>query len=309
MASVLFISEQYCDANPNFSISSNFHTFIPTLAKYVNPNYQFIPLEGDSHVDFRLKDYQQKNIPDIVFISYLGASNLNPSDAVLLSFQQLGSKICPILHDTVWDWAKGLIQRTSQFADLIISLDGHSEFGFEVPCPVLNLNEPRDEDLFYPAEKTIDISFVGALQGGYTYRPKCIKYLIDNGLDIVISGGHRENKLTSEEYARLIRSSRMTINFSESPTGNQQLKGRVFEALASATLLLESANPITQQFLRPGIEYAQFHNEHNLLNLIKWHLDNPSLIEIIAQNGYYRYIDDYRSELFWKRVLEKLILC
>ena len=165
---------------------------------------------------------------------------------------------------------------------------------------------PQSEQLFYPEEKTIPIAFVGSVGEHYVDRSKYLKYLTSNGVDVLITGGQRENKLSAENYAATIRRTRISINFSRSPEPSahlHQAKGRVFESLACKCLLLESVNPVTAMHFREMVDYVPFFSENDLLEKIRFYQTHPEVTDSISENGYNRYKELYSNKKFWEKVL------
>ena len=166
---------------------------------------------------------------------------------------------------------------------------------------------PQDETLYYPiddAQRSIGVSFLGSPR--YAERQKYLTHLLTSGTQVHIGGGQREEGLTANRYAELMRHSKISLNFPEGPEGHDQCKGRVWEILATKSLLLERKNNATENFLTPSVHYVEFENETDLVEKIKYYLDNEKERGYIAQKGYDIYKEKYNATVFWNTIMERL---
>jgi spore maturation protein CgeB len=132
-----------------------------------------------------------------------------------------------------------------------------------------------------------------------------LSFVAQNCPELKVSGGQRESKLTPEQYASIIRRSKIGINFSLSPTMMfHQLKGRTFEYIMSYSLLLESKNPSIEDFFVPGEHYVEFESQQDLLDKIKYYLENEKERLKIVENGYNHFRNNYTAEIYWNKVME-----
>lgn len=309
---VLFITEKWCDGEPGRGITNSYHNLFGTF-RHSFPNIDLgilhldeVALVYKKHVDNFIPEILDKFSPQLVIVSHLGSSPLNPT---IESYKYIKSKNIPICY--TWpdtrDWALEAINSLNEVADL------HVSFGGEQVEPLnskhINLWAPQDPSLYYNDNKFISSSFVGSLQGNYTYRREYIKYLRDNKAPIFVAGGQREQGLSAEDYARIIRNSHIGINFPESAKpGYDQIKGRVFEILASQSLLLEKKNVVTPRYLTPGVHYVEYSDNFDLLEKLNYYCDNTSERDKISLNGKNFYEENYGPKIFWKKVFNELEL-
>jgi hypothetical protein len=307
---VIWIGEQFCDCNPNAGITNSSHNFWSTF-KSTQPDYTFNTIFIDEgNIDQRLQEYCNNNLVDIILCTLLGNSSLNPSIELLEKFKNEGKKVCLIFPDTGPDPSFGLatIIKIGDKVNLHVSFDypagKHINEYSVLPNHIFTFT-PEDEMIYYPEEKTIDISFLGTkcYQDRYYY----LSNLINRYQNMVISGGQREHKLSIEDYSRIIRKSKIGINFSLSPTMQfHQLKGRTIEYIMSKSLLLESKNPCTRTFFTPDEDYIEFNGLQDLYNKIDYYLINENEREKIALNGYNKYKQNWTAAHFWKMLLDEL---
>ena len=152
-------------------------------------------------------------------------------------------------------------------------------------------------------EQTINASFLGSPR--YEERQRYLTSLLTGGVEIFIGGGQREEGLSANQYAENIRKSKISLNFPAGPDGYDQCKGRVWEILATKTLLLERANEATKNYLKPNVHYVEFTNEQDLKEKIAYYLENDKEREDIAQKGYEEYKKKYTSDVFWTKIMKR----
>lgn len=309
---VLFITEKWCDGDPRKGLTNSIHNLFGTFF-FAYPKIEIGVLHLDEtaltqghHVDVVIPHALDSFLPDLIVVSHLGSSHMNPTLDSYKLIKKRGIPICFTWPDTR-DWALDAIHALSEVSDL------HVSFGGEQETPInnkhLNLWAPQDPRLYFSDSKFIPVSFTGSLQGNYTYRKEYIKFLIDCKAPIIVSGGQREHGLSAEEYARIVRSSYMCINFPESAKpGYDQIKGRVFEILASQSLLLEKRNKVTPRYLTPGEHYVEYEDHVDLLKKIDFYMNNPQDRDRIAFQGKQLYEERYNPKIFWSTILEKLEL-
>ena len=305
---VIFITEKWCDGRPEKGLTNNFHNLFGSLESsnldipYDNYFVDEIASEG-SHITYKTKEIIDKE-PELVVISFLGSSPLNPSTNMVKELHKSGIKICVMWPDTGYPWALEMIESLGDAVKLHVSYGGER---IEHPYDKnhLWLWAPQDERLFRPSTSRRPISFVGSLHG-YVDRSQYLRYAVEKGVlgPEDITGGQREKALSAEEYAHRIRSSGININFPESPSGKDQCKGRVIESIASMTMLLERKNEATPNLLKPGVEYVEFDTLDDFVDKIKYYKDNELKAFEVAVAGYKTYKDKYSSNKFWTKVLE-----
>ena len=126
-------------------------------------------------------------------------------------------------------------------------------------------------------------------------------------IKIFISGGQRTSKLSPYQYASMIRQSKIGINFALSQTGVYwQAKGRIFEYIASGALLLDSKNPSTSTFFRPGIDYIEFETAQDIIEMVEFYLKNDDARIKIASSGYQRFNELWTAKHYWDTMLDRL---
>lgn len=95
---------------------------------------------------------------------------------------------------------------------------------------------------------------------------------------------HGEQPLSIEDYASALRNSLITVN-TQTYCSREQCKGKVREALACGTLLLEQDNKQTRALLQEGEGVLYFSNKNQLKQLIEELIGNYDLISSVVDRG------------------------
>lgn len=317
MTKILFVTEKFCDGDPNKGLSNHFHNLFNTLKYTYLADYDNIFLdecrinEGIS-VDYKIFEYVNSKKPDVVIYSFLGDHPWNPTEQCLAYLSSIGVPQAFLWCDITYPWAEHRIQKVDAYADLHIMWDGAKLETVTQSDKFYYTWTPQDPGLFYYSnriKKDIPISFLGSIGEHYQERASTLEYLKNKGLSILVAGGQREGKLKPQEYANLMQRSMITINFARSPkpvSDKYQCKGRVFEAAVCKTLLLESVPTHANKFFVPDEDYIPFCNKEDLFNKILDLLKNQDRVDFVAANGHKKYYNIYNNVAFWKGILNKI---
>jgi len=313
MKKLLFVTEKWCDAKPELGLTNNFHNLFNSFSQTQNGFiYNTIHLDESAiiykqHIDSVLIDYCKNNEVDIIVFCYLAHTSYNPSLDIIRQLKNMNKKLCFMWPDS-GDWAFNRINELSNISDLHVSWDNPTSnfHNSIIKCKNhINLWVPQDSSMFFnDIDKNIDVSFIGSDR--YMDRNYFLNILKSRCPYVIIRGGQREEKLSPEMYASLIRKSKIGINFSISPAQFYQTKGRIFEILASGSMLLEYKNPATEKLFIDGTDYISFDSPDTLIQNIEYFLNNEDERLKIANNGYIKYKNNYTAFHFWKRILDLL---
>jgi len=310
---VLFITEKWIDGNPSMPLTNNHHNMFSSLANTdlcseINViHFDEIFHTQNSHVDDFSQELIKEASPDIIVVCHLGDSFMNPTNKTYSYAKSNGSKIVFMWPDTR-TWVYPQINNLYEVSDLNVSWGCERDDSDILNDKHVWMWVPQDKSLYHDAAKAIDVSFIGSLNGYGLIRRKYINYLLENDVAVNLGGGHHENPLSQEDYARFIRTSKMNINFSRCAdlSTPDQCKGRVYEAIASNSLLLESLNEATARRFVPGEHYIEFSTMENLKDRIEYFKVNENERIDIAKNGYEHYLNNYTAEIFWKTIFERI---
>lgn len=308
---VLFVSEKWCDCNPSEGITNSYSVLFSTFkhsmidVPFNIVHYDEIMLNQKIHIDGVLEKVCDKYKPNVIFFSMIMGQMkyLNPSLEIIKRLKEKGHYICFIWPDIQQAFGMNELLALDEVADLHIS---HAcESNIKDNKKILNTWTPIDPKLYFPiSNQDIPVSFIGSTR--YADRQQYLQYALQKELPIAIGGGQRESKMTSEQYAQMIKKSRISINFSASPGGDHQLKGRVFESIACGSMLLESQNEITPLFFEPGKEFIQFGTMDDMVEKITYYLNHEEDRKKIAQAGLKRFQENWTAKHFWDKVFQRI---
>ena len=162
--------------------------------------------------------------------------------------------------------------------------------------------------MFYPArEKQIDITFSG---GGnisrYVYLAFAKSLAQKKGFtcEIHVQNNSINSALSHEEYSRLIRESRAVLNLSARPApGVRVVTGRVTEAIASKSLLIEEKNEAITKIFTPYAHFIPFDSNKELAIAINFTVNCGELVDKITEAAYEEYWRKHNSERGWSQIL------
>jgi len=311
---VLFVTEKWCDCNPNHGPTNSEHNFfgsleatgLATQSRFHFDEYYFrFKRRGDE----ALLTLCMESNPDVIFFTWAPAGLHNPTRSTFYKIRhEMGIPIIVMWSDFVWAHFADLAKSLSPFIDLNVIRD--SEATLEKVTDrekYLLMWTPQDPRIFYNPglERDIRISFLGSIQD-FPDRLSGIAKLKACGMDVYQTGGQREHRMSIEDYAQVYQRSTIVLNFNRTPGGTHlHLKGRVFEATLCGAMLLDSENPETPKWFEPMVEYVPFRGENDLVDKTRYYLAHDAERIEIAERGYRRAKERYSAEAFWKIFLDK----
>jgi len=156
------------------------------------------------------------------------------------------------------------------------------------------------------------VSFVGSMYG---YRSEWIAALRESVTAVSCFGHGTENGVIgSAEIPEIYRTSRISLNFSgagQNPSSargvdKRQLKARTFEVPGAGGFLLTENAPGLERYFSIGREVVTFESPSELVEKVRYYLDNPSERNAIARAGHARTIAEHTYERRISEILEKL---
>jgi hypothetical protein len=309
---VLFITEKWCDGDPNEVLTNNFHNLFNSLqstnlySTITLSHFDEIYYTCKQHYDYYIEEILDTYKPTVIVVSQLGNSHMNPTIRTYKTIKDRNIKLVFTWPDTR-EWVYDAIKILSPYADLHVSWACEQDDKNILDNNHIWLWTPEDPTLYRDDIKSTDVSFIGSINGYNSIRLNCINFLLQNKIPIFVSGGQREKKLSPEDYAKYIRTSKINVNFSESALiGTFQCKGRVFETLLSNSLLLEKKNECTRRRFTPGEHYIEFDNEIDLKDKIEYFLVNEKERIDIAKNGFDYCNKKYSAKEYWTAIFERI---
>jgi len=313
---ILFVTEKWVDGKQEMGLTNNYHNLFGSL-KHCGLGVPFNVVHMDeamvhhnTNIDKILPKVCHRLKPNIIMFSLLGKSDVNPTIETFQWLKKHHFKVCVHWPDVGIDWGyPQVLQLTKDLVDLHVGWDNaDSEYHRTRPLPdnFIQLWVPQDPKLYFKGvHQDIPVSFIGSPR--YPDRQMYLNHAINvNKLPILVRGGQREEKLSPELYAQLIRRSKIGINFSGSPGSFEQCKGRVFEILASNSMLLEPKNGATSKLFKSGYDYVDFENADDFVIKTKYFLEHEDERKKIVEQGYKTFTEKYTAKHFWEKILERL---
>lgn len=314
---ILFISDRWLDAERVGYDSPHQHGTLGSLwawgqAKVIEIYYDVERLQNGRHVDKTLEPYcnDASGIDLICNAPLLSHPRWCPSHGLLQKAQRDGIKVANFFYDSVNSGAQGVIRNQFGWADLNILADYDlpSAHGLRGLTNCFDAWSPMDTRTYFPGpekRRDIDVSFVGSIFGG---RHRYIEALDELKYNIRVGFGHRETGLTADKYVDILKRSKIALSFSWSGTNENlfHVKSRPMEAVCCGAMLLDGKNYQTDRFFEDGKEYVSFSSEADMLDKIRYFLDNDQQRQEIARNGYQKASEKWSPDAYWTRLLSRL---
>jgi len=148
------------------------------------------------------------------------------------------------------------------------------------------------------------VSFVGT---AYGRRARWIDELAQRGVKVECFGhGWPNGPVAAERIPEIIRSSVISVNFSEAGPGSaaaRQIKARVFEVPGSGGFLLTETAPGLERFYLPDIEIGTFETLDELATKVRHYLTDKEARNRVAQAGHARTRQQHTYEKRFSQLL------
>jgi len=208
-----------------------------------------------------------------------------------------------VMFDSAFEWiaakSRLLARMSPRFVvvDICMPMDGSMVRGRPEVGPV-NMPVSREslalvDEHLAGLTPTHDVSFIGVM---YPYRMELVSRLRALGISVAVNP-HRSDEAEDDVSSRVaqpswldymagLRSSSMTLNFSQSSAGRfEQLKTRVIEATLAGTLLLTDDRDRTRLFWTPKKEFGFFRTAETAGPVIQGYLSDPQRMADVAAAG------------------------
>lgn len=209
------------------------------------------------------------------------------------------------------DWCSGQMRRYAAESlghllscNLVLDLprlpSGFSRFPRSVA-----LWPPADESRFFLEEaRPTDVLFIGTINAKRRLLLESLGEM--PGRKLVIRERGVGRAISPEEYGRMTRKSKIVLNQCAAyGLEQEQLKGRITEALASGCCLLDDSLEQTPAYFLPGRDYIQYRKPEEVRGLVQDLLESGGWKEI-GERGHRTYRDEYSQRSFWDRVLAEI---
>jgi hypothetical protein len=315
---ILCVTEKWAECDPGHGLSNVHHNFIGSLkssglGQVDTFFYDEVAHRTRQRPDAHLIEYCRAHGFDMIFLAMVRGTDLNPAaDTMARIGADLGIAIAAAYFDTTDRYAIEWIDSYAPAVDVNVIVDCYSNYAANgaYPDKFLAAWTPQDPELYTGGTdaRPIDVSFLGS-QRRYPDRKLALGLLGEAGIEVRQGGGQMEGGLSPKDYAALFRQSKITINFARPALdgpGNQ-CKGRVIEATLSGALLMEQSNRETEMWFTPGVHFAAFTDERDLVAQIRHYLADDAMRTRIAAAGAAHARANYTADAFWRRVLGRAL--
>ncbi len=288
-------------ANAGFVVDTFYANDISYLPSDAS-NREVMRREGKKILD-KVKEFQPAVI--LLDVNYLGNANTVNNELVQEIKRSHSCKVVGHMGDYYSKEALRIAKYWSGSLDVVMhgepsmSSEGISNFHY--------MHYFVNEESFYPgSERTKDIAFAGSGNvARYPYLTFVKAFAKKRGYryEITVHDNHDSSALRPADYCRLVRESRAMVNLSARTAPNVRVvTGRVFEAIACKTLLIEERNEAIARIFTPYVHFIPFDSRAELAIAIDFSVNRGDLVDKITETAYRRYWQDRNSKLMWKRI-------
>jgi len=210
-----------------------------------------------------------------------------------------------------------------QAFDAVVTCDYYATYAYQkLGIPSLYYFSSYSKSDFHPVEanKDIDVSFVGDCTK--SDRIEYMNFLKENGISVEIFGkgstsGFVKKELLSEIFSR----TKINLNFTkvhspsvyawfleDDPIINlvRQNKGRPMEVAMTNSFCLSEYSPSLAVTFEIGRDIDVFYDKADLLEKIRYYLENEDIRVQMANNAYQKAVNVYEAGIFIPGLLESL---
>ena len=302
---VLFVGDYYCGGCPqmgksewegNIAHSLDGTELANVLCFHPDKYYFETGQRSDKALLERVTEYK----PDYtVLIIYKQPE----SDPTVISFDTI-SKLPNLI--TIWGdlEASEQVELSKAIAPYCKKIIGTANKSVVESLGYKYLHVPKDPRIFNSDDRVRDIEviFSGSYSSGRPERYEVLKYLIDNGVPLVIGGSEGVDHFTTEEYADRYKRAKIAISFSQA-RGMNVVNARPFEILHCGAMLLEQESPELAKLYEEGVDYAVWKTKEDLLEKIWYYLKNNEERLSIAESGHKKTVENYSAKTFWNKII------
>jgi hypothetical protein len=218
-------------------------------------------------------------------------------------FGEFQAKKTVIFADASKPFWQDLARYLIPVVDAYVTADcAATPFPAEKWIPDVYLPIPESEWASETEEKVDDLVFYGSVRM-FKERQELLDYLRGQGVPVLTGGGQEFGYPL--DFMAAMRRARITLNFSNCNTGAgakiHQVKGRVWEAAVSRTLIVESANPVTPRLFTRD-EMIWFESKQELPALLRKLLSDDKLRSRMASRMFEKAIQLVKPEIFWSKL-------
>lgn len=151
-------------------------------------------------------------------------------------------------------------------------------------------------------DKAYDVAFIGA---DYGIRREYVEFLRKNGIEVLAKGkGWEAGFAGDEEMIEIFNKAKIVLGFSTvgSTDDIYILKGRDFEVPLTGSFYITGYHEELQEYFDIGKDIETYTSKEDLLNKVRYYLDNEDEREAIALSGYKKSLNKYTAKEAFEKV-------
>ena len=248
------------------------------------------------------KVQHQKKVGLDLVIGQLWAHLVSPE--TISAIRKLGIPVINVSMDDRlpehWQLKKGIIQGAAGLApevDMVLTTSKETCSWHALEgSPSIFWPLASSEELFYKqtsAQKEIDVLFIG---NNYGIRKKYVDYLIDNDINVECYGrGWKNGYVNAEKNFELSKKAKIILGVGTVGHSSKTftLKLRDFDAIATGALYITTRNEDLKEIFQEGHEIEFYDSKEELLEKIKFFLENPDQAELIGSRGRHAFLEKH----------------
>lgn len=208
----------------------------------------------------------------------------------------------------------------AQAADAVITTDYFASFAYkrlEIEAVVCQDLTAGNKYCPVRTERVIDVCFIGDMRK--RGRKEYIDFLKQAGIAVEVYGqGAGGGYLPSEKISEYLCASKINLNFSQIGTLDwknadepllnrvRQNPGRPREIALTGAFCLCEYSPSLETVFKPGEQIDFFRDKTELLEKVRFYLDNPGKREAIARAAHEHALKNYREDVYIPKLLGEL---
>lgn len=171
----------------------------------------------------------------------------------------------------------------------------------------LFMSSGGNEKLFakegFKLKRDIKISFIGQKYGK---RQEIIEYLYKKGISVYVRGlGWNEGSVSQEEMVNIFSNSLLVLGIGYiGDTKKTALKGRDFEVPMTGAAYITTYNDELSNYFNENREIIFYENKDELVNKIKYYLNNSTEAIQIGYYGRRKALNDYKWQNKWEKIID-----
>lgn len=310
---ILFIGDYYCAGRPQMGLSewegniwaSLESTNMVDVARFHMDKYYYnTGNRGDISLLERVADIK----PDLIVLVLYKPLGSDPTVISQATLEQLASstKIVTIWGDLEAEEQVTLAKQVEPYCIKLFATASKAVVD-SLGDKYVYMHVPKDPRVFNNPEKErdIDIVFSGSFGNGREERQEVMRYLLDNGINLVFGGSEGGDHYTVEEYADRYKRAKMALSFSRA-RGQDVVNARPFEAMLCGALILNQQSDEMKKLWTEGRDYLEWKDKEDLLKIVQFNLKYDFDRQLIAKSGQQKTERFYSAQTFWDKVFSFL---